>query len=274
MNEQEQKPPVLLLPTDPDYGKGDKPVVAIVGHGKMGSAVERSLAPHVDRFLCDPKYNVSIDQLCEQEPALTFVCTPSKEDFAPTIDAVLKLIRQTKSGVILKSDLPMESLMTLLQTLHADEALGRFVYSPDLSSDNNTSDDFINPKYIILGGMVESCNALLDFYAFNSYITVPEDVHVCMPLEAQVVYQGIQAYLNTKTMFFSELSTIISSMQDFGVNYPMTARAIVADHRIGVTNWTVGGNQDTSGLTDLVAGYDGSLPLLEAVIKSNAKGDE
>ena len=108
MNKQEH---AMLLSTDPDYGKGDKPIVGIVGHGRMGTAVERSLVPHVDRFLCDPKYNVTIDQLCEQEPALTFVCTPtSNDDFASTIDAVLKLIRQTKSGVILKSDLPMETL--------------------------------------------------------------------------------------------------------------------------------------------------------------------
>ena len=274
MNEQNQ--PAMLMTTDPDYGKGDKPIVGIVGHGRMGTAVERSLVPHVDRFLCDPKYNVTIDQLCEQEPALTFVCTPtSKDEFASTVDAVLKLIRQTKSGVILKSDLPMETLMSLLETLHADDALGRFIYAPDLSSDTNTSHDYINPDYIILGGMQESCDGLMEFFSYNSYITIPNGkgaVHICMPIEAQVVCQGIKAYLNTKSVFFDELSKVISGMELLGVNFPMTARAIVTDHRIGTTDWSGVGTQDTSALSDLVAGYDGSLPLLETIIKSNEEG--
>ena len=276
MNEQQEH--AMLLSTDPDYGKGDKPIVGIIGHGRMGTAVERSLVPHVDRFLCDPKYNITIDQLCEQEPALTFVCIPtSNEDFTSTIDAVLKLIRQTKSGVILKSDLPMETLTALLETLHADAALGRFIYAPDLSSDTNTSHDYVNPDYIILGGLQESCEALMDFFAYNSYLTFPKDkgaVHICMPVEAQVVYQGIKAYLNTKTVFFAELSKVISGMELVGVNFPMTARAIVVDHRIGTTDWSGVGTQDTSALSDLVRQHSGHLPLLETVLKLNAKGDE
>lgn len=40
--EQEQKAPEFF-PTDPDYGKGDKPLVGIVGHGFVGKAVERSM---------------------------------------------------------------------------------------------------------------------------------------------------------------------------------------------------------------------------------------
>ena len=255
MNEQQEH--AMLLSTDPDYGKGDKPIVGIIGHGRMGTAVERSL--------------------CEQEPALTFVCIPtSNEDFSSTIDAVLKLIRQTKSGVILKSDLPMETLTALLETLHADAALGRFIYAPDLSSDINTSHDYVNPDYIILGGLQESCEALMDF-AYNSYLTFPKDkgaVHICMPVEAQVVYQGIKAYLNTKTVFFAELSKVISGMELVGVNFPMTARAIVVDHRIGTTDWSGAGTQDTSALSDLVRQHSGHLPLLETVLKLNAKGDE
>ena len=66
--------------TDPAYGKSDKSMVAIIGHGTMGKAVERSLAPTVDRFLVDPIYKITIDQLVEREPTLTFVCTPTSRD--------------------------------------------------------------------------------------------------------------------------------------------------------------------------------------------------
>ena len=47
-------------------GKGDKPLVGVVGHGFVGKAVERSMLPEVERFLVDPNYSTTIDQLIEQ----------------------------------------------------------------------------------------------------------------------------------------------------------------------------------------------------------------
>ncbi len=92
MNEETQTPnQTSMFSEDPAYGKSDKSLVAIVGHGTMGKAVERSLCPHVDRFLVDPIYDITIDQLVDREPSLTFVCTPSlPDDPSITVDAVLK----------------------------------------------------------------------------------------------------------------------------------------------------------------------------------------
>src|SRR6056300_909755 len=101
--------PTDFFPSDPEYGKGDKPLVGVVGHGFVGKAVERSFLPEVERFLVDPNYGTDIDQLIEQEPAITFVCTPTpvggggRIDAAVTVDAILKLIRRSKSAVVLKS---------------------------------------------------------------------------------------------------------------------------------------------------------------------------
>lgn len=267
-----------LFSTDPAYGKTDKGLVAIVGHGTMGKAVERSLAPHIDRFLVDPIYNVTIDQLIEREPTLTFVCTSARVDSADTIDAVLKLIRKTQSAVVLKTTVDIGILDKLVRTLHGDNALDRFVYAPDLSSDHNTDDDYINPKYIILGGVSTSCNQLLEFFHWNTLITLPKNhkedagIHICAPNEASIIFHGIQAYLTTKTMFFSELSKIVESMGDMGVNFPTTARAVIADPRIGKTNWFSVGDIDTSAIKAIVAMHEGSLPLLETIIKSNEEG--
>jgi len=280
MNEETQTPKqTSMFSEDPAYGKSDKGLVAIVGHGTMGKAVERSLAPHVDRFLVDPTYNVTIDQLTEREPSLTFVCTPaSLADYSDTVDAVLKLIRHTQSAVVLKTTLDIHTLDKLVRTLSGDNAVHRFVYAPDLSSDHNTDDDYINPKYIILGGMSTSCNQLLDFFHWNTFIKLPKNqkedggIHICAPNEAAVTFYGIQAYLATKTMFFSELAKIISGMESLGVNFPTTARAITADSRIGKTNWFSVGDIDTSAIKAIVAEHTGSLPLLDTIIKSNEEG--
>ena len=262
-----------LFPTDPAYGKSGKSMVAIIGHGTMGKAVERSLAPHIDRFLVDPIYKITIDQLVEREPTLTFVCTPtSLDDHSDTVDAVLKMIRKTQSAVVLKSTLDITSLDKLIRTLDGDNAIHRFVYAPDLSSDHNTDDDYINPDYVILGGMNASCNQLLEFFHWNTLMTLPKEIHVCAPNEAAIIFYGIQAYLTTKTMFFSELSKIVSSMEVLGVNFPTTARAVITDPRIGKTNWFSVGDIDTSAIKAIVAWHDGSLPLLETIIKSNEEG--
>jgi len=268
-----------LFSTDPAYGKSDKSLVAIVGHGTMGKAVERSLAPHVERFLVDPIYNVTIDQLTEREPSLSFVCTPaSLADYSDTVDAVLKLIRTTQSAVVLKTTLDINTLDKLVRTLVGDNTINRFVYAPDLSSDNNTDDDYLNPKYMILGGMESSCNELLNFFHWNTLMTLPKNqkedggIHICAPNEAALTFYGIQAYLTTKTMFFSELSTIVSGMESMGVNFPVTARAVIADPRIGKTNWFSVGDIDTSAIEAIVAMHEGSLPLLETIIKSNEEG--
>lgn len=278
MNEQ-TPPDDNLMTRDPDYGTGDKSLVAIVGHGKMGKAVERSLAPHCDRFIVDPLYNVTIDQLCEREPHISFVCTPTpNNDYAPTIDAVLKLMRTTKSAVVLKTTINITMLDKLITTLAGDKHVHRFVYAPCLSSEHNTDDEYINPEYIILGGIQSSCNDLLNFMYYNTYITIPPPdsldggVHICAPNEAATIFYGIQAYLATKTMFFSELAKIISGMESLGVNFPTTARAITADSRIGKTNWFSVGDIDTSAIKAIVAEHTGSLPLLDTIIKSNEEG--
>ena len=106
---EDTKRPSSFLPQDENYGKTDKPLVGVVGHGFVGKAVERSFVPDVERFLVDPLYSTTIDQLVEQEPSLVFVCTPTpvgkngRIDAAVTSDAILKLIRNTKAGVVLKS---------------------------------------------------------------------------------------------------------------------------------------------------------------------------
>ena len=100
-----------LFSTDPAYGKSDKALVAIVGHGTMGKAVERSFAPHVDRFLVDPIYNVTIDQLTEREPSLSFVCTPtSLTDYSDTVDAVLNFASPASPPRYLET--PIQTLRT------------------------------------------------------------------------------------------------------------------------------------------------------------------
>jgi len=291
MNDNTQQPqlPTNFFPITPDYGKGPNPVVGIIGHGVIGKAVERSLLPVVQRFLVDPEHNTNIDQLVEQEPILSFVCTPTPSDSSgridagDTVDAVLTLIRNTQSAVVLKSTVSPEVLDKLCRTIYAEEAFARFIYVPEFLTERNADDQYCNPKYMVLGGFEQSCNALLEFFHFNTLMVLPKNqkddggIHIVNHIEASLIKYAINTYLATKVTFFNNLFSACEEHADKGVVPSIVAKAVSAEPRIGNTHWRVPGfdgkkgfggtsfSQDISIFND----FTDKMPLLKAVIDIN-----
>jgi len=290
MNPEEQKAPEFF-PSDPDYGKTEKPLVGVVGHGFVGKAVERSMLPEVERFLVDPNYSTTIDQLIEQEPTLTFVCTPTpvggagRIDAAVTVDAVLKLIRTTKSAVVLKSTVTPDVIDKMSRTIIAENAIGRFVYAPEFLTEGNADHEYCNPKYMVLGGVPSSCNQLLEFFHFNTFMRLPKNtedeggIHIVQPAEASFIKYAINCFLATKVMFFNNLYNACKDEEWSGVNATIVARTVAAEPRIGGTHWRVPGPDGKKGFggacfpKDLSAfvNYSDKMPLLEEVLRLNNK---
>jgi nucleotide sugar dehydrogenase len=277
-----------FFPYDPDYGRTELPLVGIVGHGFVGKAVERSLLPEVERFLVDPNYSTDIDQLVEQEPSLVFVCTPTPSsnsgriDAAITVDAILKLVRSTKAALVLKSTVTPDIIDKISRTLATEDALGRFVYAPEFLTEGNADYEYCNPKYMVLGGMPSSCNQLLEFFHFNTYMRLPKNteddggIHIVQPAEASFIKYAINTFLATKVMFFNELYNACADEKWNGVNPTVVARIVSAEPRIGDTHWRVPGPDGKKGFggacfpKDLAAftNYT-NMPLLEEVLRLN-----
>jgi nucleotide sugar dehydrogenase len=276
--------------TDENYGKGELPLVGIVGHGFVGKAVERAMIPEVERFLVDPNYGTTIDQLIEQEPSLVFVCTPTPStnsgriDAAVTVDSVLKLIRQSKAAVVLKSTVTPDIIDKISRTLATEDALGRFVYAPEFLTESNADYEYCNPKYMVLGGMPSSCSQLVEFFHFNTYMRLPKNteddggIHIVAPAEASFVKYAINCFLATKVMFFNELYAACKEEKWNGVNATIVARVVSAEPRIGDTHWRVPGPDGKMGFggacfpKDLsaFANYT-NMPLLDEVLRLNKK---
>lgn len=282
--EQEQERP-SFFPTDPDYGKGDKPLVGIVGHGFVGKAVERSFNENIERFLVDPNYKTNIDQLIEQEPALCFVCTPTpvlnngRIDAAVTIDAVLKLIRLTKSAVVLKSTVTPDVIDKICRSVEGAEAASRFIYSPEFLTEKNADHEFCNPEYMVLGGLPDSTQQLMEFYRSNTYMKFPNDpnkVTTCHPVEASFIKYAINTFLAMKVTFFNQL---YKAMEDetLSVNPMEVIKALSHEPRLGPTHWRVPGPDNKRGFggacfpKDLSAfvNYTDKMTLLESVQEIN-----
>ena len=247
-----------FFPMDPDYGTNDKAIVGFVGHGFVGKAVERSMLPAVERFLVDPNYGTDIDQLIEAQPALTFVCTPTPSgtngriDSKDTIDAVLKLLRNSLSGVVLKSTVTPDVMDKLMRTLEADKVIHRFIYAPEFLTEKNADADFCNPKFMVFGGMPTAIDQLIDFYHRNTFVVLPKNtedeggIHLCHPVEASFVKYAINSFLAMKVTFFNQLADACADEQ-WTTNPLMVAKILSAEPRIGGTHWRTPGPDGKKG---------------------------
>jgi len=285
-----QQPPqeVTFFPMNPEYGKGDKPLIGIVGHGFVGKAVERSFLPDIDRFLVDPNYSTNIDQLVEQEPSLVFVCTPTpvgstgRIDAAATTDAVLKLIRSTEAGVVLKSTVTPDIVDKIARTI-GDQA-ARFIYAPEFLTEKNADAEYCNPKYMVLGGTPASCSALLEFFHYNTYMVLPKNqeddggIHMCHPVEASFVKYAINCFLAMKVTFFNQLLDACED-ESWSTSAAIVAKMVASEPRIGGTHWRAPGPDGKKGFggacfpKDLSAmtSYTDKMSILEKVQEINNK---
>ena len=101
--------------------------MGIVGHGFVGKAIDYAFTHElVDKFLVDPLYDTTIDDLVEYEPIMTFITAPTPMhdngmvDASIVEDAVLKLIQHTKSIVVIKSTITPDVINRLYNSIHDD----------------------------------------------------------------------------------------------------------------------------------------------------------
>ena len=234
--------------TDPSYVT-DKHAIGIVGHGFVGKAVERCINPRVERFLVDPNYGTTIDQLVDAKPVLSFVCTPTpvlgngRIDSASTLDAVLKLIRLTKSAVVLKSTVTPDVLDKIVRAVESSEAAARFIYAPEFLTESNADHEYCNPKYLVFGGMQSSVSQYLEFVNYNTYIKIDTDtkMHVVHPVEASLIKYAINSFLAMKVTFLNQLQQALEDEETNGVVPLVVMRAIADEPRLGSSHWRVPG---------------------------------
>jgi UDPglucose 6-dehydrogenase len=255
--------------------------IGIVGHGFVGKAVDYGFEhPSVEKFIVDPLYDTNIDQLCEWKPNTTFICVPTPMNDDGTIDAtilydaVFKLLSHTDGGIIIKSTATPEVMERLCKKAGTVQKLKRLVYNPEFLTEKNAEEQFVNPKYQVLGGHRESTSTVQELYRAHSNVNRCEFHHMGL-LEASFVKYALNCYLATKVTFFNQL---YDTCQITGSNFSIITRAIAADERVGTTHMKVPGYDRKRGYGGACFPKDvkafmnfamGSFSLLEKVDEIN-----
>lgn len=286
--QQEQKLPEFF-PRDPEYGsRNEKPVVGVVGHGFVGKAVERAMHEEIERFLVDPNYGTNIDQLCEQEPVLAFVCTPTpttskgRIDAAVTVDAVLKLLRQTQAGVVLKSTVTPDVIDKICRAVERDGTVDRFIYAPEFLTEKNADYEYCHPKFMVFGGIPQAVEEYFNFLQESTYVILPKNhkedggIHLCHPVEASFIKYAINAFLALKVTFLNQLVDAMNE-EVYTVSPLKVLKILASEPRMGGTHWRVPGPDNKKGFggacfpKDVAAltTYSDKLSLLEKMLDIN-----
>lgn len=250
--------------------------IIIVGHGFVGKAVKNAFKRTHEMIVIDPKYTDNkIKDYMDADGMIVCVNTPSDDKGACDITNLLDVLDQTPLHipVMIKSTVSPDKAKEILEK-YPDHSI---VFSPEFLRASTAEEDFLNQKYIIIGG-----DDPLDFWHLLFKQTLPnlKIIHKCTEQEACLIKYAINSFLAVKVSFFNHIYDVCNSSElDFGV----VRQLICQDTRIGTGHSMVpgldgergwGGHcfpKDTQALVQYVHSLGQSFDLVETAIEYNNK---
>lgn len=220
--------------------------LGIVGHGFVGTATDKGFNKNVEKFIVDPRYGTSIEDLAKFKPNIVFICVPTPmsdngEQDGTILTSVTKhLIEKCPDSIkVIKSTV----LPATLKMLYGFDK--NFIYNPEFLREKYADEDFVNAKFIILGGKKTIASKVADIYAQHSQCITRDFIFTELETASLVKY-GINTFLATKVMFFNELYEVYkhSEMSD---SWEFFKKVISMDNRIGNSHMDVPGHDGKKG---------------------------
>ena len=250
--------------------------IIIAGYGFVGKAVKNAFKNKQQIEVVDPKYTDNqVKDFMDADGLIICVNTPSDEKGGCDISNITSVMEQTPIHipVMIKSTVSPDKAQQILNkyTEHS------IVFCPEFLRANTANDDFLNQKYIIIGG-----EDPLDFWQLLFKETLPnlKVIHSCTEQEACLVKYLTNSFLATKVSFFNQIYDLCQTANlDFG-----TVRQLVCqDHRIGTAHSMVpgpdgnrgwGGHcfpKDTQALIQYARSLGQNFDLVESAVEYNNK---
>ena len=256
--------------------------LGIVGHGFVGKATDEGFNKNVEKFIVDPRYGTSIQDLAKFKPEIVFVCVPTpmqdngEQDATILISAAKELIKECPDSIKVVKSTVLPSMLKMLYGLDKN-----FIYNPEFLREKYANEDFVNAKLIILGGEKTMASKVADIYAQYSQCISRDFIFTELETASLIKY-GINTFLASKVMFFNELHEVYKQ-SEISESWEFFTKVISMDDRIGKSHMDVPGHdgkkgfggacfpKDANALVKYSESIGHEMKMLKKVIKINNK---
>lgn len=258
-----------------NYFKRSK--IGIVGLGFVGGAIKASMDDYCNLILVDKdpsKGSNSFEELRDCEGVFISVPTPFRDDGScdtSALEYVLDKLKGYEGVIISKCTAPPLTYKKL------NNVYPNLVHSPEFLTAANAYSDYINGKFIIIGGRVQAYREQAERIIKLGQSKAEKIAH-CTIEEASLAKYTINSFLATKVTFMNEIYQLANAI---GADYDLVSKMIMLDSRIGNSHMTVPGPdgkygfggmcfpKDTSALLKFSEEAGVSLNVLDSAVKKN-----
>lgn len=220
--------------------------IVIIGHGFVGKAVDYGFSHQlVKKFIIDPIYGNSVNDLRLNEKDVIFVCVPTPMGQDGSIDTTI--LDRVMSKLIKKLN-PYGNTRIIIKSTITPDVVEKYnrpgvIYNPEFLTERSANEQFVNPEFHIFGGRYEDTSTLELLYKEYSLCSPCPSHHMTIQ-EASFVKYGINTFLATKVTFFNQLYDAIGDTES---NFSRVIKAIGSDSRIGPSHSKVPGFDGKQG---------------------------
>lgn len=220
--------------------------IGIIGHGFVGGAVDYGFT-NVKKFIVDPKYGTTIEDLHKFEPQAVFVCVPTPMGEDGSIDAsiVESVVNQFVECFGPQSNVPLiiKSTVTPDHLENFAKKYKSLVFNPEFLTERNAKQDFIDANFHILGGDdYDILKKVKDIYKEYSNCKTTKFFFTSIRLASLAKY-SINSFLATKVIFFNYMHSLIGNQSE----YDILADIMRHEPRIGTSHLNVPGFENKFG---------------------------
>jgi UDPglucose 6-dehydrogenase len=262
--------------------KYEKLKLGIIGHGFVGKATDYGFNKDVEKFIVDPVYSTTVDDLAKFSPDIIFICvpTPMSADGSQDCSIVLESVKKIK-------EYGMQSIIVLKSTILPSylEEIEKFdeniIYNPEFLREKHAKQDFINSRLIVFGGKKSVSEKVSKFYQRHSRCIHKNHIFVELKTASFIKYI-INTFLASKVLLFNEYFQLFNSLNS-NDSWEDIIKIIAIDERIGSSHMGVPGHdgrfgfggacfpKDTAALAAYSDGSEVDMKVLKEIIKKNNK---
>ena len=214
--------------------------IIIAGHGFVGKAVANSLRSKHEIVIVDPKYTTDeIKQHHDADGLIICVPTPTTENNVCDASIIASILDHVPifMPVLIKSTVT-PGIAEGLEEIYTEHSI---VYSPEFLRANSAERDFINQKYMVLGGEDPEC-----FWQDLFQTTLPNCnlIFNCSAKEACLIKYASNSFLALKTSYFNQIFDICLNN---GMEFDVVRQILAYDKRIGSDHTLVPGPDGERG---------------------------